>query len=99
MRNGDAVIADQESASSMRRSSSTSTAGPDTCGWPAEGGTLKASGAIGLLEPRQEDCHSIELTNGRIRQSIVEVMATGRVTLDGSPGSQFSVVICLSTMV
>ena len=51
----------------------------------AAGGTLKGSGAIGLLESRQEEKPlSIELLDGRIRQSIVEVMATGRVTVDGS---------------
>ena len=51
----------------------------------AAGGTLKGAGAIGLLEPRQEEKPlSIELVNGRIRQSIVEVTAAGRVTVDGA---------------
>ena len=87
MRNGDVVIADQE----IRKLNASiffdfnrvevQTLAAEL----AEGGTLKASGAIGLLESRQEDKPlSIELTNGRIRQSIVEVTAAGRVTVDGS---------------
>jgi len=49
------------------------------------GGSFKGAGAIGLFEPRQEEKPlSIELSNGRIRQSIVEVMANGRISVEGS---------------
>ncbi len=50
-----------------------------------EGGTLRGMGAIGLFEARSEDKPlTLDLSKNRIRQSIVDVMAEGKVVLQGS---------------